>query len=196
MNSPSSATRPQPRPGILDIAPYVPGRSGAAGIKLHKLSSNESPLGASLKAKAAFAASADSLEFYPDGSATILREAIAARFGLNPDRIVCGAGSDELLQLIAHAFLSPGDEAIYSQHGFLVYPIVIMANGATAPKSPRRRTEPITTGAISTAPRGARKGWRPPLAAVSQPWHRSPPEDAQRSGCRTWSAGPPYRNCL
>jgi len=136
MNSPSSATRPQPRPGILDIAPYVPGRSGAAGIKLHKLSSNESPLGASLKAKAAFAASADSLEFYPDGSATILREAIAARFGLNPDRIVCGAGSDELLQLIAHAFLSPGDEAIYSQHGFLVYPIVIMANGATARIAP------------------------------------------------------------
>src|SRR5205085_342515 len=132
----SQAIRPQARPGILDIAPYVPGKSGAAGVRVHKLSSNESPLGASPKAKAAYATCADGLEYYPDGSATMLREAIAARFGLNPDRIVCGAGSDELLQLVAHAFLAPGDEAIYSQHGFLVYPIVIAANGAKALVAP------------------------------------------------------------
>jgi histidinol-phosphate aminotransferase len=134
MNFSSPAARPQPRPGILDIAPYVPGKSGAA--KVHKLSSNESPLGASPKARAAFAACAGSLQLYPDGSATQLREAVAARYGLNPDHIVCGAGSDELLQLIAHAFLRPGDEAIYSQHGFLIFPIVIMANGAKAVGAP------------------------------------------------------------
>jgi histidinol-phosphate aminotransferase len=88
-------------------------------------------LGASPKAIAAFGAAAGTLALYPDGSATALREAIAARYGLNPDRIVCGAGSDELLQLLAHAYLGPGDEAVYSQYGFVVYPIAIKSNGAT-----------------------------------------------------------------
>jgi histidinol-phosphate aminotransferase len=132
----ADGARPIPKPGIMDIAPYVPGKSGPKGMKVHKLSSNESPLGASPKAVAAFAAAAASLELYPDGSATELREAIAMRYGLKPDRIVCGAGSDELLQLLAHAYLASGDEAIYSQFGFLVYPIAIMANGATAAVAP------------------------------------------------------------
>jgi histidinol-phosphate aminotransferase len=122
---------PQPRPGILDISPYVPGKSGKAGGKVHKLSSNESPLGASPEAVAAYRAAAEALALYPDGSAFELREAIAARYGLKAERIVCGAGSDELLQLLAHAYLGPGDEAIYSQHGFLVYPIAILSSGAT-----------------------------------------------------------------
>jgi histidinol-phosphate aminotransferase len=115
----------------MDIAPYVPGKSGAKGGKVYKLSSNESPLGASPKAIEAFRAQSGTLELYPDGSATALREAIAARFALKAENIVCGAGSDELLQLIAHAYLGPGDEAVYSKHGFLVYPIAIRANGAT-----------------------------------------------------------------
>ena len=122
---------PVPRPGIMDIAAYVPGKSGAKGAKVHKLSSNESPIGASPKAIAAFGTAASKLELYPDGSATLLREAIASRYGLKADNIVCGAGSDELLQLLAHAYLGPGDEAIYSQYGFLVYPIAIQSNGAT-----------------------------------------------------------------
>ena len=130
--------RPLPKPGILEILPYVPGKSGATGRKIHKLSSNESPLGACPAAIAAFKASAASLELYPDGSATALREAIAARYGLKAENIVCGAGSDELLQLIAHAYLAPGDEAIYSQFGFLVYPIAIQSNSATAIVSPER----------------------------------------------------------
>jgi histidinol-phosphate aminotransferase len=134
----TTATRPEPRPGILDIAPYVPGKSGAKGARVHKLSSNESPLGASPAAVAAFRAAADNLELYPDGGATALREAIAARYGLKAENIVCGAGSDELLQLLAHAYLRPGDEAIYSQHGFMVYPIVIAANGATAVVAPEK----------------------------------------------------------
>ena len=126
----TQATRPAPKAGILDIEAYVPGKSGAKGAKVFKLSSNESPIGASPKAVEALKASADKMALYPDGSATKLREAIATRYGLAADRIVCGAGSDEILQLLAHAYLGPGDEAIYSQYGFMVYPIVIQANGA------------------------------------------------------------------
>jgi histidinol-phosphate aminotransferase len=80
---------------------------------------------------AAYAGAAAKLHLYPDGSAAPLREAIARRYGLAADRIVCGAGSDELLQLIAHAWLAAGDEAVYTEHGFLVYPIAIRAAGAT-----------------------------------------------------------------
>jgi histidinol-phosphate aminotransferase len=129
---------PMPRDGILAIEAYVPGKSGAKGAKIYKLSSNESPIGASPKAQAAFAATVEGLALYPDGSATVLREAIAQRFGLRAEQIVCGAGSDELLQLLAHAYLRDGDEAIYSQYGFMVYPIVIKANGAKAVVVPEK----------------------------------------------------------
>ena len=122
---------PDPQPGIDAIAAYVPGRSKAPGSgKTYKLSSNESPLGASPKAIAAFTDIAGCLELYPDGSSGALREAIGAHYGLNPDHIVCGAGSDEVLSLLAQAYLGPGDEAIYCRHGFLVYEIAIRANGA------------------------------------------------------------------
>lgn len=124
-------SRPQPRPGVLDIAPYVPGKSSAPGIaKVFKLSSNETPLGPSPKAIEAYRAIAAHLEDYPDGAASELREAIAAAFGLDPARIVCGAGSDDLLNLIARAYLADGDEAIHTTHGFLVYPIATMGTGA------------------------------------------------------------------
>ena len=124
--------RPMPRPGVLDIEAYVPGKSAApAGVKLVKLSSNETPLGASPRAVEAFASVADKLALYPDGSASRLREAIGAKFGLDPARLVCGSGSDELLSLITNAYLGPGDEGVYSQHGFLVYPIAIKAAGGT-----------------------------------------------------------------
>ncbi|MDE2386024.1 MAG: histidinol-phosphate transaminase [Alphaproteobacteria bacterium] len=129
---------PQPKPGILDIHAYVPGKSGPKTGKTHKLSSNESAVGASPKAVAAFEAAAGELALYPDGSAAALREAIAKRHGLKAENIVCGAGSDELLQLLAHAYLGPGDEAIYSQFGFLVYPIAISSNGATAVVAPEK----------------------------------------------------------
>jgi len=127
-----STNQPAPRQGILEIAPYVPGKSSAKGGKVYKLSSNESPLGASPDAVKAYLTAAAHVELYPDGSATALREAIASRYGLKAENIVCGAGSDELLQLLAHAYLGPGDEAVYSQHGFMVYPVVIQSNGATA----------------------------------------------------------------
>jgi histidinol-phosphate aminotransferase len=125
--------RPTPRPGVLDITAYSPGKSGAPGAgKIHKLSSNESPLGPSPMAVAAFIKASEQLERYPDGSASALREALGDRYGLKAENIVCGSGSDELLSLIGQAYLKDGDEAIYSAHGFLVYPIVIRANGAKA----------------------------------------------------------------
>ena len=123
--------QPQPKPGILDISPYVPGESTVpGGLKPIKLSSNETPLGPSPKAIAAYRAEADSLERYPDGSATALRKAIGNAYGLDPARLVCGSGSDELLNLLAHAFLGPGDEAVFTEHGFLVYKIATLGNGA------------------------------------------------------------------
>src|SRR5436305_11032946 len=123
--------RPQPRPGVLKIQAYVPGKSSAPGVaKIFKLSSNETPLGASPKAIAACRAAAEHLEDYPDGASTALREAIGRAFGLDPDRIVCGAGSDDLINLIADAYLRDGDEAIHTTHGFLVYPIATLGSGA------------------------------------------------------------------
>ena len=130
---------PTPRPGILDIAPYVPGTSALPGThKVIKLSSNETPFGPSPHAVEAYLAEATRLSRYPDGSARPLREALARRYGLDADRIVCGAGSDELLNLLAQAYLGPGDEAIYSEHGFLVYKIAILARGATPIAAPER----------------------------------------------------------
>ncbi|MFN4127080.1 histidinol-phosphate transaminase [Pannonibacter indicus] len=135
----ASKSRPQPRAGILDIAPYVPGKSKASGTgKVHKLSSNESPLGASEAAKKAYAEVASKLELYPDGASTALRDAIGEVVGINPERIICGAGSDEILTLIANTYLAPGDEAIYSEFGFLVYPIAIRAAGATPVVAPEK----------------------------------------------------------
>ncbi len=122
---------PQPRPGVLEIEPYVPGKSSAPGVaKVFKLSSNETPLGPSPRAVAAYQAVGAHLEDYPDGSASRLREAIGRAFGLDPSRIVCGAGSDDLLNLLARAYLADGDEAIHTTHGFLVYPIATLGTGA------------------------------------------------------------------
>ncbi|WEX76819.1 histidinol-phosphate transaminase [Sinorhizobium numidicum] len=124
---------PQPRPGILDIAAYVPGKEHAPGAaKVHKLSSNETPLGASPSAIEAFRKAAFNLERYPDGQAHALKDAIAAVHALNPANILCGNGSDELLGLLCHTYLGSGDEGIVTEHGFLVYKIQIMAAGGTA----------------------------------------------------------------
>jgi histidinol-phosphate aminotransferase len=115
----------------MQIEAYVPGKSAASGVaKTYKLSSNETPLGPSPKAVEAIRAGA-ALELYPDGSATKLRRAIGAKYGLDPGRIVCGSGSDELLSLVTHAYVGPGDEGVYTAHGFLVYRIAILAAGGT-----------------------------------------------------------------
>jgi histidinol-phosphate aminotransferase len=134
-----TANRPQPRPGVLDIAPYIPGKSTAPGAaKVFKLSSNETPLGPSENAIAAYRAAGEHLEDYPDGAASDLREAIGRAFGLDPARIVCGAGSDDLLNLLARAYLADGDEAIHTTHGFLVYPIATLGTGAKPVVAPEK----------------------------------------------------------
>ena len=134
-----TANRPQPRPGVLEIEAYVPGKSTAPGVtKVFKLSSNETPLGPSPKAIAAYNAVGAHLEDYPDGSASELREAIGRVFGLDPARIVCGSGSDDLLNLIARAYLADGDEAIHTTHGFLVYPIATLGTGAKPVVAPEK----------------------------------------------------------
>jgi histidinol-phosphate aminotransferase len=115
----------------MDIEAYVPGKSAApAGVKPHKLSSNENPLGASPAAIEAVRKLAGRMEFYPDGSAARLREAIGAAHGLNPANIICSNGSDEMIGLLAQTYLQPGDEAIYTEHGFLVYRSYIQAASA------------------------------------------------------------------
>ena len=122
----------------MDIEAYVPGKSAAPAdvAKIHKLSSNENPLGASPRAIEAVRDVAAKLEFYPDGSAARLREAIAEAHGLNPANIVCSNGSDELLGLLAQTYLSPGDEAIFTEHGFMIYRIYIQAAGAVPVVAP------------------------------------------------------------
>jgi histidinol-phosphate aminotransferase len=122
--------RPRPRPGVLGIDPYVPGQSSAPGAaRIFKLSANETPLGPSPRAREALRGFADRLQDYPDGAAIALREAIGARHRLDSARIVCGNGSDEIIHLLATAYIGPGDEGIFTQHGFLVYKIAILAAG-------------------------------------------------------------------
>ncbi|WP_159728178.1 histidinol-phosphate transaminase [Methylosinus sp. Ce-a6] len=130
-------TKPVVRPSVLAIDAYVPGKSAAPGAaRVFKLSANETPLGPSPKAIEALRAFAPKIAAYPDGSATRLRQAIGAELGLDPERIVCGAGSDDILALLAHAFIEPGDEGIYTQYGFLEYRIVILASGGVPVVAP------------------------------------------------------------
>lgn len=127
-------TTPTPKAHILNITPYKQGKSKASDDaqpqKLIKLSSNENPLGPSQQAIAAFRTMGD-LHRYPDGSAAALREAIAEVHGLDASRLIIGAGSDELINFLIHAYAGTGDEVLYSQHGFLMYKIYATAHGAT-----------------------------------------------------------------
>ncbi len=128
---------PTPRPGVLSIEPYAGGKSALPGqTKTIKLSSNEGALGPSPRAVEALRKAAESAHRYPDGAAAALRAAIGKRFGLDPERIVCGAGSDELIALLTKAYSGPGDEVLYSQYGFVMYPIATHAAGATPVQAP------------------------------------------------------------
>ncbi len=125
------------RPGIKDAPLYIPGSHEAAGgIEPAILSANENPLGPGDAAIAAYKKAADHLFRYPEGGATDLRNAIAKRFNLNADHIICGSGSDELLTFITRMFAGPGDEVLYSQHGFMMYPINAIQVGATPVTAP------------------------------------------------------------
>jgi histidinol-phosphate aminotransferase len=134
------SAHPTPRPGILEIAPYIGGDSKVAGIsRVIRLASNESALGPSPRAVEAYHAEAPEIFRYPDGGSVALRQAIARRHGLEPDRVVCGTGSDELISLLARAYSGAGDEVVYSRHGFLMYPIAAQAAGAKPVAVPEKR---------------------------------------------------------
>jgi histidinol-phosphate aminotransferase len=133
---------PKPRNGVMEIAAYVGGESKIEGVdRIIKLSSNEGPFGPSTHASKAHAAEAANLHRYPDGGAVALRAAIGKRYNLDPNRIVCGAGSDELISLLCSAYTSPGDEVLYSEHGFLMYPISAKAAGATPVTAPENKQD-------------------------------------------------------
>ncbi len=130
-------TGPRPRPGVLDISPYVGGESGVPGAQdVIRLASNESALGASPKARAAYESVAAELHRYPDGASLGLRQAIGRIHGLDPARIVCGAGSDEILSLLGQLYAGPGDEVVYSEYGFLMFKILALAVGAKPVAAP------------------------------------------------------------
>lgn len=123
----------KPKSGIMDLPAYVGGREKIEGVdKPIKLSANETPLGPSPFALEAYKSAAESLEIYPDGAALALRQALADKHNLDVEKIVCGFGSDELLQLLPQAYAGPGDEVIHTAHGFLVYKLAATAAGARA----------------------------------------------------------------
>ena len=120
----SRRTRPEPKPGILDITPYKPGKSKAEGIEHPvKLSSNENILGSSPQARAAYIAAAERMHLYPDGRAEALRQAVAKHFRIEPERLVFGDGTDEVLHLLCQVFLAPGDNIVMGEYGFGAYSI-------------------------------------------------------------------------
>jgi len=130
-------TMPRPNEGILSITPYVGGDSALAdGRRAIKLSSNESALGPSPRAIAAYMRAGAELHRYPDGGSERLRQALAERFGLPAAQIVCGNGSDEIINTLIHAYAGPGTEVLYSRHGFLMYRLGALAAGATPVAAP------------------------------------------------------------
>ena len=130
-------SRPTPRAGVMTIDAYVPGKTTAPGAKrAFKLSANETPLGPSPQAIAAARAALDHLEIYPEGSSRLLREAIGLHYGLDPARIIAGAGSDEILEMLALVYIGPEDEGLYSQFGFLEYKIVTLSAGGAPVVAP------------------------------------------------------------
>ncbi len=144
-------TTPEPQPGILDIALYEGGASHAEGVaRPVKLSSNENPFGPSEAAKAAFRATADQLHRYPSSDHASLRAAIGRTHDLDPDRIICGVGSDEIFTFLCYAYAGPGDEVIHTSHGFALHRISALAAGAT-PVEVAERDRVVDVDAILAA---------------------------------------------
>lgn len=131
--------RPEPKAGIREIAPYVPGRATADGVaKPVKLSANENPFGCSAAAREAFLAAADEIQLYPDANSSRLRTAVARKFDLEPERLVFGAGSDEIFVMAAQAFLAGGDNIVQPQFGFAAWAIASHAAGGRVKSAPER----------------------------------------------------------
>jgi histidinol-phosphate aminotransferase len=132
-------TSPSPRPEILGISPYVGGEATLEGVnRVYKLSSNEGAFGVPPGAQAAYRKLADELHRYPDGGALDLRRAIGARFKLDPERIVCGAGSDDLIYQLCLAYGGPGRDILMTEHGFSIYHIAGTYAGSRVIKTKER----------------------------------------------------------
>lgn len=133
----ASHDAPKPKPGILDIAPYVGGKSRIDGVaEPMKLSSNENALGAGEKAREAYQAALKNIHMYPDGRANKLRDAVAEHHGLEPERLIFGNGSDEVFALLNQTYLTAGDNIVSGQYGFLAYRISALANEASVKLAP------------------------------------------------------------
>lgn len=132
-------TGPQPKPGVLDIPLYIPGKSRASGAgEPVKLSANENALGCSPFARAAYLEAAKALSLYPDMNATALRQAIGVRYGLETEQIVFGAGSDEIFTLACQTYLRPGDNAVQPAFGFAAWAIAAQAAGGVMKNAPEK----------------------------------------------------------
>lgn len=141
----------KPQPGIMDVKLYQGGKSALSGVtNVIKLSSNENPLGPSPKAIEAYAGAARHLHLYPSSDHSALRTAIGEVRGLDPDRIICGVGSDEVLCFLCQAYAGPGTEVIYTEHGFAIYRINALAAGAT-PIEVSERDRAVDVDAILAA---------------------------------------------
>ncbi len=130
---------PSPRPEVLEVSPYVGGESRVPGVnRIHKLSSNEGAFGPPPGVRAAIAGALDGLHHYPDGEARALRAAIGARFGLDPAKIICGNGSDDIIAQLCIAYGGPGREILMTEHGFSIYQIAGTYAGSRVIKVPER----------------------------------------------------------
>ena len=128
-----------PKAGIMDIKAYVGGEGRMDAFdRPVRLASNENVLGCSAAARAAYLAAGEDLHRYPDGGASGLRAALGKKYGFDPEQLVCGAGSDELISLLVRAYAGIGDEVLYSQYGFLMYPISAKSVGATPVAAPEK----------------------------------------------------------
>ncbi|HZZ92793.1 MAG TPA: histidinol-phosphate transaminase [Usitatibacter sp.] len=131
---------------VRRIAAYVPGKPiaetarelGLAEADILKMASNENPLGPSPKAIAAIRGALDELHYYPDGSGHDLKQLVSRKLGLRPGNLILGNGSNDVLELVARAFMTRDDSAVYSRHAFMVYPLVVLAIGATGIEVPAR----------------------------------------------------------
>ena len=130
-------SQPLPKSGIMEIKPYIGGEGRVEGIRHPvRLASNENAWGCSPLAREAYLKAVSELHRYPDGAAADLRGALGKTYDMNPERIVCGAGSDELISLLTRAYAGAGDEIVYSEHGFLMYPINAKVVGAKPVAAP------------------------------------------------------------
>ncbi len=145
----------RPQPGIMDIAPYQGGRAKIAGRDdAVKLSSNENPFGPGERAREAYRRAGHDLHRYPPSDHADLRAALAAHHGLDAARIICGAGSDEVITFLCQAYAGPGDEVVHSRHGFLMYRLCALAAGATPVAAPERaRTADVDALLSAAGPR-------------------------------------------